>query len=80
MAAAGSGDVLAGLVTGLLAQGITSEEAAISGVYLHGLAGDMTAEELTQEAMTAGDIISQIPSAIRTCLREEQGPGWRRLC
>lgn len=68
MAAAGSGDVLAGMVTGLLAQGISASKAAVTGVYLHGFAGDLAAEAMTQEAMTAGDIISQIPSAIRACL------------
>jgi NAD(P)H-hydrate epimerase len=58
MATAGSGDVLTGILTGLLAQGYNSLDAAILGVYLHGLAGDMAAKELSQEAMLAGDIVS----------------------
>jgi ADP-dependent NAD(P)H-hydrate dehydratase / NAD(P)H-hydrate epimerase len=56
MATAGSGDVLSGILTGLLAQGYTPQQAAILGVYLHGLAGDIAAKALSQEAMIAGDI------------------------
>jgi NAD(P)H-hydrate epimerase len=57
MATAGSGDVLTGILTGLLAQGYSSVEAAILGVYLHGLAGDLAAGERSMEAMIASDII-----------------------
>jgi len=57
MAKGGSGDVLTGIITGLLAQGYVPAEAAILGVYLHGLAGDLAARELSMEAMTAGDIV-----------------------
>ena len=57
MATGGSGDVLTGILTGLLAQGYSSEEAAILGVYIHGLAGDFAAKELSMEAMIASDII-----------------------
>lgn len=57
MATAGSGDVLTGILTGLLAQGYNSIEAAILGVYLHGLAGDFAAKEFSMEALIAGDII-----------------------
>lgn len=63
MATAGSGDVLTGILTGLLAQGYTSTEAAILGVYLHGLAGDVAAKKLSEEAMIAGDIIENIGEA-----------------
>ncbi len=63
MATAGSGDVLTGILTGLLAQGYNTEEAAILGVYLHGLAGDIAAQQLSQEAMLAGDIIDHIGDA-----------------
>lgn len=56
MATAGSGDVLTGILTGLLAQGYSAEEAAILGVYIHGAAGDFAAQQLSQEAMMAGDI------------------------
>jgi len=56
MATAGSGDVLTGILTGLLAQGYSSVETAILGVYLHGLAGDIAAREFSMESMIAGDI------------------------
>ncbi len=57
MATAGSGDVLTGILCGLLAQGYQEKEACLLGVYLHGLAGDIAAEKLSQEAMIASDII-----------------------
>ncbi len=63
MATAGSGDVLTGILTGLLAQGYNSVDVAILGVYLHGLAGDMAAKQLSKEAMIAGDIINHLGSA-----------------
>lgn len=57
MATAGSGDVLTGIITALLAQGYNSFESCVMGVYLHGLAGDVAADKFTQEAMIASDII-----------------------
>lgn len=63
MATGGSGDVLTGILTGLLAQGYTSANAAILGVYLHGFAGDIAAERLSMEAMMAGDIIENLGQA-----------------
>ncbi len=57
MATAGSGDVLTGITTGLLAQGYSPFESALMGVYLHGLAGDFAAGKYSSEAMIAGDII-----------------------
>jgi len=65
MATAGSGDVLTGILTGLLAQGYKAKDAAILGVYLHGLAGDYAAEALSKEAMLAGDIIEQLGTAYK---------------
>ncbi len=65
MATAGSGDVLTGILTGLLAQGYSTVETAILGVYLHGLAGDIAAKELSMEAMIAGDIIESMGAAFR---------------
>ncbi len=60
MATAGSGDVLAGIITGLAAQGMAAHEAAAAGVYLHGRAGDMAAKECGVRSMMAGDITDQI--------------------
>jgi ADP-dependent NAD(P)H-hydrate dehydratase / NAD(P)H-hydrate epimerase len=60
MATGGSGDVLTGIITGLLAQGIAPMEAAIFGVYQHGLAGDRAAQKCTQPAMIASDIINEM--------------------
>ena len=65
MATAGSGDVLTGMVTGFLAQGYSSKDAAILAVYLHGLAGDIAAKEFSQEAMLAGDLIDSIGKAFK---------------
>ncbi len=63
MATGGAGDVLTGFITGLLAQGYSSAEAAMMGVYLHGMAGDIGAEEISEEALIAGDIIEYLGKA-----------------
>jgi len=63
MANGGSGDVLTGILLSLLTQGYNQVEAALLGCYLHGLAADLAAENLTQHAMKAGDIINYIPKA-----------------
>ncbi len=68
MAKGGSGDVLAGMVTALLGRGLAPFEAAVTAVHLHGLAGDIAAEDMTQEAMTATDIIQALPEAFRMLL------------
>lgn len=65
MATAGSGDVLTGVLTGLLAQGYSPVEAALLGVYLHGLAADISAAETSMEALIAGDIVSGLGQAFR---------------
>jgi NAD(P)H-hydrate epimerase len=64
MATAGTGDVLTGMLVGLLAQGVPSWEAACAAVYLHGAAGDLAAARLGMAGMIAGDLIEQIPYAI----------------
>ena len=66
MATAGTGDVLTGMLVGLLAQGVPSWEAACAATYLHGAAGDMAAGRLGFAGMIAGDLIEQIPYAIQT--------------
>jgi hydroxyethylthiazole kinase-like uncharacterized protein yjeF len=68
MATGGSGDVLTGILTALLAQGYTPSAAALLGVYLHGAAGDAAAEQLGPESLIAGDIVQYLPQAFG-CLR-----------
>ncbi|GAB4488708.1 MAG: bifunctional ADP-dependent NAD(P)H-hydrate dehydratase/NAD(P)H-hydrate epimerase [Saprospiraceae bacterium] len=63
MATGGSGDVLTGMLTGLLAQGYSAGDAALLGVFLHGLAGDLAAKELGKAALTAGDLIEFLGKA-----------------
>ena len=63
MATGGSGDVLTGILTGLLAQGYTATEAAILGVFLHGLAGDKAKIQNGEEALIATDIVNNISNA-----------------
>lgn len=65
MATAGSGDVLTGIITGLLARGYSHTDACTTGMYLHGLAGDLAAKQLGQESLMAGDIIAFIPQAFK---------------
>jgi NAD(P)H-hydrate epimerase len=63
MATGGSGDVLTGMILSMLAQGYSPENAAITGVFLHGLAGDMAAEKSCYESIIASDIIENIGNA-----------------
>jgi NAD(P)H-hydrate epimerase len=65
MATGGSGDVLTGLVVALLAQGLTAWDAAVLGVYLHGLAGDIAAARLGEESLIASDLVEFLPEAFR---------------
>jgi len=65
MATPGSGDVLTGILTGLLAQGYLPAEAVQLGVYLHGLSGDLAAEALSEESLIASDIIQYLPAAFK---------------
>lgn len=65
MATAGSGDVLTGIITSLLARGYNQQDAATIGMYLHGLAGDLAMQELGMESLMAGDIIEHLPNAFR---------------
>jgi hydroxyethylthiazole kinase-like uncharacterized protein yjeF len=65
LAKGGSGDVLSGLLGGLLAQGMSPLDAARLGVYVHGLAGDIAAARIGTRGMTASDVIAAIPAAWR---------------
>ena len=69
MATAGTGDVLTGMIVGLLAQGVQSWEAACAATYLHGAAGDLAAQQLGQAGMLAGDLIAHIPYALQAISR-----------
>ena len=63
MATAGSGDVLSGVLLSFLAQGYTAKDAALAGVYLHGLAGDYAASAKGVVSMVAGDIVDSLSQA-----------------
>lgn len=65
MASGGSGDVLTGIIGGLLAMGVDPERAAWGGVYLHGLAGDEAAKEIGEYPLIAGDMIEVLPKIIK---------------
>lgn len=65
MATAGSGDVLAGIVVSLLGQGFGAFEAAVLAAHVHGLAGDIAAEEMGMASMTADDLLRMLPAAFR---------------
>ena len=65
MAKGGSGDALTGIITGLLAQGLAPLRAAIAGVFVHGLAGDLAAAELGMDGMLPSDLIDRIPFALK---------------
>lgn len=65
LATAGTGDVLSGVIAGIIAQGIEPRRAAPAAVYLHGLAGDLAAHEKTEPGMIASDVIEAIPAALK---------------
>ncbi len=73
MASGGMGDVLTGIIASLLGQGTEFCESAVLGAFLHGLAGDLAAEELGTFGMLAGDVVKRIPYAIKTLC----GEGWK---
>ena len=63
MATAGSGDVLTGIITALLARGYNRVNGCAVGMYLHGLAGDLAAKDVGKESLVATDIITYLPKA-----------------
>ncbi|HSJ54668.1 MAG TPA: NAD(P)H-hydrate dehydratase [Anaerolineae bacterium] len=65
LATAGTGDVLAGAIAGLRAQGLDAFEAAVAGAYVHGLAGELARDELGEMGMVAGDLPLRLPLALR---------------
>ena len=67
MAVGGSGDVLAGIISAFVAQGIKAFEAAKFGVYIHGLAADIAAKDKTEIALIPTDIIDYLPEAFKSC-------------
>lgn len=72
MATAGSGDVLSGLITGLLAQGMPIMKAALSAVYIHGAAGDAMAELYGEHGLIAGNLLEGIPQVLKQLLKEKR--------
>ena len=65
LASAGTGDVLSGVIGGLLAQGLSQPAAAACGVYLHGMAGEMVKAELGDAGVVASDLLPALPRAIK---------------
>jgi len=65
MATAGSGDVLSGIIAGLLAQGLSTFDAASLGAYIHGLSGDLASLNKTEYGLIASDITQYIPEALK---------------
>ena len=70
MASGGTGDVLTGIIAGFAAQGVGLENAAIAGVYVHGLAGDSASGKFGEHGLVASDIIEDIPLIIKDVIRE----------
>jgi len=70
MASGGTGDVLTGVLTGLLAQNYSPIEAAIAGVFIHGLAGDLAVAECGMDSLIASDLIGHLPGAFFKVLRK----------
>jgi NAD(P)H-hydrate epimerase len=69
LATAGSGDVLTGCIAGIVAQHIAPYDAAVMGVYIHGMAGDLAAKAKTEPGMIASDIIEELPAALSAIQR-----------
>ena len=70
MATGGTGDVLTGIITALLAQNYTPLEAAVAGVFLHGLAGDLAVSRCGMDSLIASDLIESLPAAFLKVTRK----------
>lgn len=75
MATGGSGDVLTGLIAGLIAQGLDALDATVLAVYLHGLAGDLAAGRIGEIALAAGDLIELLPAAFAALKEADEKDG-----
>jgi NAD(P)H-hydrate epimerase len=65
LATAGTGDVLAGAIVGMLAQGLSAFDAGVAGAYLHAYAGEMARSEVGDAGVVAGDLLPRLPRALR---------------
>jgi len=65
MATGGTGDVLAGVITALVCQGLSPFDAAVLGAHVHGLAGDLAAKDLGQVSLIASDLVTHLPKAFQ---------------
>ena len=74
MATAGTGDVLTGIIGGLLAMGIDSKDASKLGVFIHAISGDISSEKKSEEAVIATDLIENLPEAIKLLKEREVNP------
>lgn len=79
MATAGAGDVLTGVIASFMAQGYSPENAAMIGVYIHGLAGDIAANEKGEYGVVASDISANVGKAIRLVMNNERIPSRLQL-
>lgn len=70
LAKAGSGDVLTGIISGLMAQGLSPFEAGIKGAYLHGLSGELASKDLSEYSVLAGDLFDYLPKVILKLLKK----------
>jgi len=71
MASGGTGDVLTGMIAGLIAQGLLPFEAAAAGSYLHGLAGDIAARRVGMASLLASDLLAELPEAFRSVMESD---------
>ncbi|HEY5037872.1 MAG TPA: NAD(P)H-hydrate dehydratase, partial [bacterium] len=78
LATAGTGDVLSGIVGGLLAQRLSTFDAATAGVYLHGLAGEKASRRLGPDGLLAGDLLPLLPRLLRQVRENHRSPYGRR--